>query len=202
MKKLLLLVVPMFLTGCATKVAFTPTYIDDYKLTGEALRDLQFYTSDKIVLTRAEVTEEMGPDCHGLKKITERYVEVVTIPKDTPGKIVAVGDESFTICFEDGGNLTFSCKGGGRVPYKEHTTANLGAYRRYRLANDGKYSPEEKHMFQYGPYKYMYNGADKPYASFNSRDVYLEVDRDSIERLCKMRMVAPGCKFETPCAKN
>ena len=44
MKKLLLLVVPVLLSGCATKVAFTPNLIEEYHLDGDALKDLQFYT--------------------------------------------------------------------------------------------------------------------------------------------------------------
>lgn len=193
MKKLLLLVVPVLLTGCATKIAFTPNYIDEYKLDGEAVKDLQFYTSGKIVLTRAIVSEVTGKEDHQLKRIRDRYVEVVTIREDTPGKITEIGENTLKVCFEDGGVLTF-VSNELKKPYKEHTSnTNLDRFRMYRLAYDGVLARGEGTYLEYGPYIYQYNG--KTFTSFDYRNVYLKVDRDSIERLSKKRMVAPGCRF-------
>ncbi len=192
MKKLLLLVVPVLLTGCATKVAFTPNYIDEYVLDGDAIKDLQFYTSDKIVLTRAVVSEVTGKEDHHLKRIRDRYVEVVTIRKDTPGKVTAIGDDSLTVCFQDGGELTFSIQN-LKKPYKEHTNTDLSSFRLYRLDSNGKLKPGDSTYYEYGPYVYQFDG--KEFTSFDHKNVYLKVDRDSVERLCKKRMTAPGCSF-------
>lgn len=199
MKKLLLLVVPVLLTGCATKVAFTPKQVDEYVLDGDAIKDLQFYTSDKIVLTRAVVSEVTGKEDHHLKRIRDRYVEVVTIRKDTPGKVTEIGENSLKVCFQDGGELTFSIQN-LKTPYKEHTSADLSSFRLYRLSNDGMLKPGEGTYYEYGPYVYQYDG--KEFTSFNYKDVYLKVDRDSIERLCKKRMTAPGCSFAESSAQN
>jgi hypothetical protein len=207
MKKLLLLVVPMLLTGCATKVAFTPNLIDEYKLDGDALKDLQFYTSDKIVLTRAVTNEVTGKEKHHLKRIRDRYVEVVTVRKDTPGRITEIGEDTFKVCFEDGGILTFSAQPSKR-PYKEHTVStHMDRYRYFRLMPDGKVAISPDADLEYGPFLYEYypmGGANEEglkFASFNYKDVFLKVDRDSIEHLCKKRKNAPGCKFEDTCCK-
>jgi hypothetical protein len=208
MKKLLLLVVPVLLTGCATKVAFTPGLIDEYKLDGEALKDLQFYTSDKITLTRAVTSEVTGKEDHHLKRISDKYVEVVTIRKDTPGRITEIGEDAFKVCFEDGGVLNFSAKP-SKKPYKEHTgSIKMTKYTYYRLTPDGKLSLKDGDDLSYGVFEYAYypmgdgNGESLKFASFDNKNVYLKVDRDSIEHLNKTRKLAPGCTFDTPCAQN
>jgi len=208
MKKLLLLVVPVLLSGCATKVAFTPNLIEEYHLDGDALKDLQFYTSDKIVLTRAVTNEVVGKEDHHLERIADRYVEVVTIDKDTPCRVKEIGDDAFTVCFEEGGLLTFANQAKSqRKPYKEHTSGkNTNPLRLYRLVRDGKSPADDAAFFEYGPHMYMYqtgqDGVKKEFASFNHRDVYLKVDRDSVEHLCKSRRNPKGCAFASPCAKK
>lgn len=202
MKKLLLLALPVLLVGCSTKVGFTPNLVSEYNLDGEAIQDLQFYTSGKIVLTRVEVEEQRGKEDHGLKRIRDRYVEVVTIRKNTPARVTHIGPDSFVVCFEEGGELTFSSAlHTTRVPYKEHTTSSdISHYRLYRLTRDGKVDPKVDYHFEYGPHMYTYNGNE--FASFNYRDVYLKVDRDSIERLAKSRRHAYGCRFTDSAAKK
>ena len=207
MKKLLLLVVPVLLSGCATKLAFTPNLMDEYRLDGDAVRDLQFYTSDKIVLTRVVANEVTGKEEHHLKRIRDRYVEVVTIDKDTPCRVQEIGEDSLTVCFEKGGLLTFANQARNyRKPYKEHTSEiDLSPYRYYRLARDGKVERGDEALFEYGPHLYRYSAAQSgvvhEYASYNHRDVYLKVDRDSVDRLCKTRRNPRGCTFDPPCVK-
>jgi hypothetical protein len=200
MKKLFLLALPVLLVGCSTKVGFTPNLVSEYNLDGEALQDLQFYTSDQIVLTRSVVSEATGKACHSLNLVRDRSVEVVTIRKNTPARVTQVGPNSFRVSFEDGGELNFtSALHTARVPYKEHTTSETTAqYQVYRLTRDGQYEPTPGNYYDYGPHMYMYNG--KEYASFNYRDVYLTVNRKTVERLAKTRRNAPGNRFADLCS--
>ncbi len=200
MKKLFLLALPVLLVGCSTKIGFTPNLVSEYNLDGEALQNLQFYTSDKIVLTRSVVSEATGTACHDLSLVRDRNVRIVTIRKNTPARITQIGQDTFRVCFEDGGELNFtSAAHTARVPYKEHTTsASTGKHQVFRLARDGKLQPAPGTYFEYGPHMYMYNGAE--YASFNYRDVYLTVNRDTVENLAKCRRNAPGCRFADNCS--
>ncbi len=200
MKKLFLLALPVLLVGCSTKVGFTPNLVSEYNLDGEALQDLQFYTSGKIVLTSSVVSEATGKSCHDLSLIRDRNVKVVTIRKNTPARITQIDENTFRVCFEDGGELNFtSSMHTARVPYKEHTSrASTGKYQVYRLARDGRYEPAASTSLEYGPHMYLYNGTE--YASFNYRDVYLTVNRNSVENLAKHRHTAPGCKLD-PCRR-
>ncbi|MCB0430524.1 MAG: hypothetical protein H6585_12685 [Flavobacteriales bacterium] len=94
----------MMLASCATKVPFTQQTRDEYKLTEEELKSLQFYTSHDIVLQRWENQgKEKATEDGTLKIRSGQSVEEVVIRAGTPGVVEKVVDGNrLAISFEAG----------------------------------------------------------------------------------------------------
>lgn len=103
MKNLLLLFVLVGLISCKNYTPFTKALYEQHGWSDEELHRIQFYLSDPITLRR-ELTGASGEIIHGdIKVIDGRKVEVVTIPKKTPGVLEFTRDgDQLAIRFEDG----------------------------------------------------------------------------------------------------
>ncbi len=108
MKKYPLVILPILLlmVSCSPKVPFTQGLREKYKLNENELKAIQFYTSDIIVLKRAEINEKEKETTEGTLTIKGgSKVEEIVIRAGTPCVISKVHDGNrVSISVEDGAN--------------------------------------------------------------------------------------------------
>lgn len=99
-------VVGMIFTSCAsTRVPFTQQLRDEYKLNVEELKSLQFYTSNHLVLRRAEMDSNKETSGGELTLSKDKMMEEIVIKAGTPCVIRDVVDGNrVTVSFEQGSN--------------------------------------------------------------------------------------------------
>lgn len=97
-------------TGCASHIAFTQELREEYNLTDDELKNLQFYTSDKIVLERELISADREvSSSHILVTKQGKQIDQVIIKKGTPGITISSTPSTLDISFEEGSFLLFSC---------------------------------------------------------------------------------------------
>lgn len=134
-----MVVIGIIFTSCApTRVPFTQQLRDAYKINVEELKSLQFYTSNHLVLRRAEMESKKETSGGELTVSKDQVLEEIVIKAGTPCVIRDVVDGNrVTVSFEQGTNkyLVFGSirntdgyytlqaldwdKGKGRVNYGE-----------------------------------------------------------------------------------
>ncbi|HEX5003038.1 MAG TPA: hypothetical protein VFW78_11130 [Bacteroidia bacterium] len=170
MKKQILLsaVTLLFLSSCSKSLSpFTQQIRDQYKLSVEELKSIQFYTSNTFVLRRGEDNLEKETGTGELKVVKDRHVEEIVIKAGTPCVIKDVVDGNrVTVSFEEGGSryLVFGSirnqdgyytlqaldwvKGKGKVNYGEKTyyssEGSKDIFLTFKLKNLEKYKSEQK----------------------------------------------------------
>jgi hypothetical protein len=100
------------LTGCASYVPFTQELRNEHKLAADDLKNLQFYNSHAITLRRELARgDSQVTGGHKLLVIAGKQIEEVVIEQHTPGVVVAAGETTLQISFEEGTFLEFSVRG-------------------------------------------------------------------------------------------
>ncbi|MBL7922993.1 MAG: hypothetical protein JNL88_02225 [Bacteroidia bacterium] len=115
MKKYKILPGVMFLfllASCAPKIPFTQAIREQYKLSPEEMKGIQYYLSDPVALRRGETNENQKSTEDG-KLVVEsgRSIDQVTIKANTEGAMEqAVDLKTITVAFEEGAEkqLVFS----------------------------------------------------------------------------------------------
>lgn len=109
MKYVIMLLSVVVLASCATKVAYTKKIKDEFDLTEDKLKKVQFYTSKTIILERSEKSEttattgESGDLVVSSSSLSERIV----IPTSTPCVFDKIGENGAVfIRFEVGQGRT------------------------------------------------------------------------------------------------
>jgi hypothetical protein len=98
--------------GCASYVPFTQELRNEHKLTADDLRNLQFYNSHSITLRRELARgDRQVTGNHKLLVIAGKQIEEVVIEQHTPGVLVAAGETSLQISFEEGTFVEFTVRG-------------------------------------------------------------------------------------------
>ncbi|PKP52214.1 MAG: hypothetical protein CVT92_10090 [Bacteroidetes bacterium HGW-Bacteroidetes-1] len=115
MKKYWLIVFPvvilLFFTACASKktLFFTQGIRENVESYNIDLKDIQFYTSRKIILERNLTYEETNVSSGKVRFENGQYIERIIIKKNTQGVCKEYNTESIDVAFEQGENrdLTF-----------------------------------------------------------------------------------------------
>lgn len=94
-------------TGCATMVPFTHEMRVEHDLSDDEVSQLQFYTSHDIKLRREVKSKGRRIDDGTLKLRSGTRVEEVFIPANTPGVVVSVDPGSIEVSFERGTSMRF-----------------------------------------------------------------------------------------------
>lgn len=95
------LVITLLLTGCKSLAPFTNELRVDNQWSKGDLKNIQFYTSNKIVLNRQLKSNETEIVSGKIKMVDGKRVEQVIIKKGTPGVAVAFPDaERIAVSFE------------------------------------------------------------------------------------------------------
>lgn len=159
--------------SCAPKVPFTMAIQEKYKLTDTDIKKIQFYTSDDIVLYKAESaskTETTGGEVVVTNKSQE---ERLLIKKGTPCVVVKIeGKDKLYLGFDagDGKMLLFSGRT-GNDPFK--LKAEEWVNNRGKLTYDGK----------------------TYYASASSASTYIEFRLKKLEQYKQKQTVVKGRKL-------
>lgn len=97
--------------GCNLPVPFTQELRNEYDLTEEQLRHIQYYVSGPLTLRRELATDEatVTPG-HQVRIVKEHRVEEIIIGRGTPGIAERVTADSLDVSFEKGHHITFGCK--------------------------------------------------------------------------------------------
>jgi len=92
----------ILMASCSPKIPFTQSIREQYKLTPEELRGIQFYVSDQIVLRRAESNTAQKTTEEGRLVIESgKSIEQFTIRNGTRGALERVPDgKNLMISFE------------------------------------------------------------------------------------------------------
>jgi len=91
-------------SACSPKIPFTQAVREQYKLTPEELKGIQFYLSDPVALRRGEANENQKSTEDG-KLIVEsgKTIDQITIKSNTEGAVENVPDlKTLTVSFEEG----------------------------------------------------------------------------------------------------
>lgn len=106
---ILIAVFGILIQSCAPKIPFSGEIRSKYKLTDDELKQLQFYVSHDIILTRTEAQEKSKKTEDGQLKIEEgRSSEEVVIKAGTPGVVEKIIDQNrIAVSFEDGKYIVF-----------------------------------------------------------------------------------------------
>lgn len=158
------------LTSCATRVPFTSDLQAKFNFSENTLKKVQFYTSDKIVLTK--VKEEGDVDIQKGKLLVknEKNCETIIINKNTPCVLEQVIDQNkFLFSFEFGDDK-----------YLAFGNTSTGCYS--LLAKDWKNGS--------GTLKY----ANKTYIT-DGGDVFLTVDMKKLNKLKSKERTVKGRKI-------
>jgi hypothetical protein len=104
--------ISLIASGCASYVPFTQELRNEHKLTGEDLRNLQFYNSHTITLRR-ELSrgDSQVTGAHKLLLIAGKQIEEVVIEQHTPGVLVGATESALQVSFEEGTFLEFTVRG-------------------------------------------------------------------------------------------
>ena len=170
---LLLVAGSLSVAGCAPqRVAFTQGIRTQYNLSGEELKNLQYYVSGDITLQR-DFRREEGEVSKGHKLVAKEggLLEEVLIHAGTPGITTEVGETSLAVSFEPGSSLIFGSPPTDRDPE-----------RKYRLS-------AKRWADYYG--EIVYEGKIF-YAVEGSGQAYLEVGMESLDAVEKKKKVLPG----------
>jgi len=93
--------------GCSKRVSFTHDMRDTYNLETDALKGLQFYNSEAIILRRVRSAEVFGVAGHKLQRSRAKDIDEIRIRPNTPCTVTEVGPYYLKVSFEPGNTLTF-----------------------------------------------------------------------------------------------
>lgn len=139
-----ILALSLCLTSCKTTVPFTSSTKENCGLSDHQLKNIQFYTSQKITLYKIK-QESSAQITNGRIVVSDRKdAETIIIPKGTPCVLVQTMKDVFLLSFEygDGKLLAFGTTSGGAYTLMakdwDGTQGVLEYGHRMYVTNDGK----------------------------------------------------------------
>lgn len=101
----LILFISLIAVSCAPKkILFTQYMRSKVEADGLSIKDVQFYNSQEIILQRNVSYEETKIASGAINFENGKYVEIITIEKETPGVCVEESANYLDISFEEGKN--------------------------------------------------------------------------------------------------
>lgn len=191
-------------TGCASYVPFTEELRTQNDLREADLRNLQFYTSDEVVLRReASSTGRQITPGHRLVLLSGKTVEEVVIEEHTPGVVSKLGEGWMTIDFGGDTKLEFAVRGAEPVQDGAFALEQDGRFAEAPDPFPGEKPPEllPKKNRAFGSGSYYLAMAptgevrlgDKLFQAVeDSLSTHLVVDADELEEEVEVRTVVKG----------
>ena len=176
------------LTGCgASRVALSTELIREHGLSADDLKQLHYYVSREIVLSRKQTDTQSGRDEHGLSVIRDRKIDEIRLAPDTPGiaEEVGEGERMLRISFEKGGNFTFRLEDLGASSVPDAQLPRFHGY--YSLAPDGIDEDTQLPYFNYRGRKYFIR---------RGAGAVLEVERKAVSKERRKSRAIGGRKLK------
>lgn len=108
----------LIITTISCKVTFTQRIRNQAENSKIDLSKIQFYNSDKIILKRSLSSDEVKVASGQITIENGKYIEVIRILKNTPGKCAVTANNQLQINFEDGSNRSFLFQNDNILPQK------------------------------------------------------------------------------------
>ncbi len=162
----LLSVAVLFVACSSERIPFTQELRQEYQLSEEDLKNLQYYVSDEILLERDAVLGESKVDRGKLTTKSGKLIEQILLEGDTPGIAVQTGEYWLAVSFEQNAALFFT----SRLGYIKQGEYYLGTRGNQRVQYNNK------------EYVIINNGIQS----------YLMIDRESLSNLIRNRKILLG----------
>ncbi|MEO7329913.1 MAG: DNA-directed RNA polymerase [Minicystis sp.] len=190
-------------TGCSSMVPFTHELRTASGLTNEEVKNLQFYTSNKMIFRReVESGGKQITEGHKLLLTSGKMVEEVVVDARTPGIAVSIDSATITVSFEPGSSLSFVLSGDRFAPTPTPGAGEFAQPPEPFPGNHSMASYPERGTDLTGNYwlgvgstgRVRYEG--KLFDVMDqSSDAYLMIDAESLNRIVKNRKVLKGLRL-------
>lgn len=173
-------------------VPFTLELRNEYQLTDQEVRELQFYVSDRVILEReiVDIDKRVSKE-HILKKIEDKILDQVVFRSFTPGVAVDVLPYALQVAFEQQGYLTFETDGELEDPYY-FKSDRYGEEVKLKIFDHCwwfKHYEDEIYsngLVDYNGHEYwVYHPENRP---------HLLVDEESLEKIIENRRIVKGIR--------
>ena len=134
---LVMILLSLFLSSCVHYVPFTSNLKEKYALTNDDIKNVQFYLSHPLRLSREVTTLDSRKiaEGHTLKSVKGKLIEEINFSDKLPGIAMNSTEDTVDVSFEAGKWLTFVCEKGDWThrydPFcflKEQQTVPSGVY--------------------------------------------------------------------------
>jgi hypothetical protein len=190
-------------TGCSSMVPFTHELRTASGLTNEEVKNLQFYTSNKMVFRREiESGGKQITEGHKLLLTSGKLIEEVVVDAKTPGIAVSLGSATITVSFEPGASLEFVLSGDRFGASSAPSSGEFAQPPEPFPGNHAVASYPERGSELTGNYwlgvgntgRVRYEGKLFDVVD-QSSDAYLMIDAESLNRIVKNRKVLKGIRL-------
>lgn len=187
--------ITIFSLNCVTYKPFTKSMINEYNLTSEDMKGIQYFISDEVILNREMVAHDKEvTGKHTLKKVKDKLIEEIIFKEKTPGVLISSNPDKLNVAFEQQGHLSFSENEGYFVLIYEKT----GKIKTIEISNNDTYESfsrediQTKKMVSDAVIKYQ----DIDYNIFFPTKVpKLLVDEKSLENIEKRKRTVEGMRL-------
>jgi hypothetical protein len=190
-------------TGCSSMVPFTHELRTASGLTNEEVKNLQFYTSNKMIFRReVESGGKQITEGHKLLLTSGKMIEEVVVDARTPGIAVSLGAATISVSFEPGASLEFVLSGDRFAATPAQNAGEFAQPPEPFPGNRPAASYPERGSDLTGNYwlgvgsngRVRYEGRLFDVVD-QSSDAYLMIDAESLNRIVKNRKVLKGIRL-------
>jgi len=173
-------------------VPYTLQLQEEYNLTDEEVRQLQFYISDEVMLEReiVDVDKRVSKE-HRLKKIEDKLVDQIVFRPYTPGVALELMPNMLSVAFEEQGYLKFKSEGEPEEYFYFKSDRYGDTIKEKVLNYCSWFQLIEDEIFSNGLVTYNVN---EYWVFFPETRPHLLVDEESLEKIKEQRRIVKGIK--------
>jgi len=192
-KIFLFFILACLLASCTrVYVPYTLQLQEEYNLTDEEVKQLQFYVSDKVMLEREIVdVDKRVSKKHRLKKIEDKLVDQIVFRPFTPGVALELMPYMLRVAFEEDGYLTFKSEGEPEDYFYFKSDRYGDSIKEKVLSYCSWFSLIEDEIFSNGLVTYNIN---EYWVFFPETRPHLLVDEESLEKIKEQQRIVKGIK--------
>jgi len=192
-KIFLFIIFACMLASCTrVYVPYTLQLQEEYNLTDEEVRQLQFYISDEVMLEReiVDVDKRVSKE-HRLKKIEDKLVDQIVFRPYTPGVALELMPNMLSVAFEEQGYLKFKSEGEPEEYFYFKSDRYGDTIKEKVLNYCSWFQLIEDEIFSNGLVTYNVN---EYWVFFPETRPHLLVDEESLEKIKEQRRIVKGIK--------
>ncbi len=189
-KPSIIMIFVLLIAGCSSRIPFTKALIDEYKLSPNETKRLQFYVSHSMLFEREQTSIDKDIDeTYALKKVEDRYIKQIEFRRMTPCIVTEVQGDRLKVALEPRDKLDFKLD-------PSHRKGKVFVYMPDILLKEPENRPRPKEAGYYGwaiVGKETYENQQYEVLCRHSLP-YLLVDEKSLRKLVIEQRVAPGMR--------